>query len=505
MKEVIFLHLPELLLLLGVVVNTYNITIEKGTTSFFRRILIQNYLFIFILLAVVLYTLNSLVIVDNTIILDTFNTIHAFKVNKTTQLLKIILCASYLVMNIIVTSLSNIDKEVKLDHILVLNILILNSFFIIGSNNFIELLLCLEINTVAFLILSTTKNYQLGAIESAFKYFLVSAVSAAFYLLGVFVLWSLSGHIRFEDIRLFLLTDALISEFNLYSSLGVILIISSLLLKLGFYPMHKFIVDFYGNAPFIFLPFFQVFGQLPILIITFFLFNNVNAPLDNFMFSIPLVFFGLANIIVGTIVGSDQDSFKRYIANSSIQFNGLSILLLALLEGDVITVFVNYLESYLLSYFALMLFLASFQTGGTKQHEHKFLIDCSYEMTSLNLNYMYRFVLFLLLVAITGIPLTFLFLSKSLFFVLILDDFAALFIVVVLVFLTVYLLQYYITFFIAFMSSEREKFIALYVPDTHKLTFLLHFILLFLNIICTFLHSDFGVIVSYLSEIAILF
>jgi hypothetical protein len=55
------------------------------------------------------------------------------------------------------------------------------------------------------------------------------------------------------------------------------------------------------------------------------------------------------------------------------------------------------------------------------------------------------------------------------------------------------------------MSSEREKFIALYVPDTHKLTFLLHFILLFLNVICTFLHSDFGVIVSYLSEIAILF
>jgi NADH:ubiquinone oxidoreductase subunit 2 (subunit N) len=213
MKEVIFLHLPEMLLVLGVIINTYSITIEKSTISLFKRLLIQNYLFIFILFGVILYTLNSLILVDNTIVFDTLNVIHAFKVNKTTQLLKIILCSAYLVMNILVSSLSIFDKEVKIDHILVLNFLILNSFFIIGSNNFIELLLCLEINTVAFLILATTKNYQLGSIESAFKYFLISAVSAAFYLLGVFILWSISGHIRFEDIRLFLLTDAFLAEF----------------------------------------------------------------------------------------------------------------------------------------------------------------------------------------------------------------------------------------------------------------------------------------------------
>jgi NADH:ubiquinone oxidoreductase subunit 2 (subunit N) len=135
----------------------------------------------------------------------------------------------------------------------------------------------------------------------------------------------------------------------------------------------------------------------------FFLFNDVLLVFDNAFFTFILIIFCLFNILVGTIIGADQDTFKRFIANSSIQFHGFAVLLLLLLKGDIFVIFTNYFMAYLLGYFALIFFLNSLQNVDQNKNDLNFLSEYSFNLNSLNVSLLFRFYLFILLVSLSGI------------------------------------------------------------------------------------------------------
>lgn len=223
----------------------------------------------------------------------------------------------------------------------------------------------------------------------------------------------------------------------------------------------------------------------------FFLFKDVLLAIDNYYFTFLLLVFCLFNILVGTIVGADQDTFKRFIANSSIQFHGFAILLLVLLKGDIFLIFTNYFIAYLLGYFALLFFLNALQNVDQNKNDLNFLNEHSFNLNSLNVSFSFRFYLFILLVSLSGIPLTFLFLSKSLLFILTLEDFISIFIIFFLSFFTIFLLNFYISFFVNFLLGLKERYITTFIPLTLKLLFILSNIFVILGIITIFFVFDF--------------
>jgi NADH-quinone oxidoreductase subunit N len=167
--------------------------------------------------------------------------INSYKINKNLQIVKLILLISYFLLSVIITKKVKIgERDIKIDQLILLDLLVLNAFFLISTQNFIELLLTLEINNVLFIILSTTKNFQLSATEAAFKYFFIGALTTSFYLLGVFILWNVTGQLQFNEIKLFLLHNLEFDSQNLFLILGLVFIFVSFLLKLGFYPCISF-------------------------------------------------------------------------------------------------------------------------------------------------------------------------------------------------------------------------------------------------------------------------
>lgn len=238
------------------------------------------------------------------------------------------------------------------------------------------------------------------------------------------------------------------------------------------------------------MPFFQIFGQLPILVIIFFLFNDFLLFLNNSYFIFFLIFFSLINILIGTIVGSDQDTIKRFIANSSIQFNGFAILLLSLLKSDIFLIFTNYYIAYLLGYFSLIFYLNALTEKNLNKIEFQNLNEITLGINSLNISFTLRFFLFILLVSLSGIPLTFLFISKSLLFFLIIEDITIYFILFFLCFITIFLLNFYITFFVNFLLGLKERFIITFLYEKNKLLFTFSLTFLILGIIIIFFIYD---------------
>jgi len=107
--------------------------------------------------------------------------------------------------------------------------------------------------------------------------------------------------------------------------------------------------------------------------------------------------------LIGTINGSDQETIKRFIANSSIQFHGFAILLLSLLRGDIFLVFTNYYVAYLIGYFALIFFLNSFQNIELNKIDINNLNELAFNLNSFNVSLIFRFILFILLDSLSGI------------------------------------------------------------------------------------------------------
>lgn len=153
------------------------------------------------------------------------------------------------------------EKDIKIDQLILLDFLVLNSFFLISTTNFLELLLTLEINNILFIILSTTRNFQLSSTEAAFKYFFISALTTSIYLLGVFILWSITGQLAFDEIKVYLFHYLEHQTTGLFFNSWFHFNFCIFFIKVRFLSIHKFLIDFYGNVPFIFLPFFQIFGQ----------------------------------------------------------------------------------------------------------------------------------------------------------------------------------------------------------------------------------------------------
>jgi NADH:ubiquinone oxidoreductase subunit 2 (subunit N) len=206
----LYLNFCEIFLSIIIFLKILLIVIEKYY-SIINRILIQNNFIIFFIsffsIIVLLPIIGPLNLVNSSLI-NLINFINIAKLNKSILLIKLILILCYFLLNfLILKKLKNSEKEIKFDQILILDFLILNSFFLISTTNFFELLLCLEINNIIFLILATTKNFQLNAIEAAFKYFFLGALTTTLYLLGVFFIYYSTGLIYFDEIKLFLLQE----------------------------------------------------------------------------------------------------------------------------------------------------------------------------------------------------------------------------------------------------------------------------------------------------------
>jgi NADH-quinone oxidoreductase subunit N len=214
------------------------------------------------------------------------------------------------------------------EYYLLLLLAALGSAVLVVSQHFLTLFLGLEILSLSLYILIAYLYQRRQCIEAGVKYLILAAVSSAFLLFGMALIYNATGTMEF----------ALIPQRLAITRAGSMLVFSGLALmqvglgfKLAVVPFHMWTPDVYQGAPAPVTAFIATIskGGMFALILRFFI------TFDIYKYDVLLLIFSIiavASMFTGNWLALQQQNVKRILAYSSIAH--LGYLLVAFLAGQ---------------------------------------------------------------------------------------------------------------------------------------------------------------------------
>ncbi len=115
------------------------------------------------------------------------------------------------------------------------------------ANNFLSLLVAMELMTIPsyYLIMARLNSIT---VEATAKYFFNGALSTGFFLIGILVIYAITGDLNFFSINKVFINPE--TSFKLlFFAFGFIAILSAIGFKMSFAPYHFYAADVYTGAP----------------------------------------------------------------------------------------------------------------------------------------------------------------------------------------------------------------------------------------------------------------
>jgi NADH-quinone oxidoreductase subunit N len=218
---------------------------------------------------------------------------------------------------------------------------------ICSSLDLVAVYLCLELQTLAFYILTTFQVSSSFSTEAGLKYFLLGAISSALLLFGVSFVYGFSGTTNLEDLAI-LNIQHISSDYASVSVIlqgGLLLFSLGLLFKLGAVPFHLWLPDVYEGAPSSVTTLFAVVPKLSIFVVLLRLMDAVHLPMMQGVFLV-LAFLSL---VLGSMLALFQKKLKRLLAFSGISHVGYALLALSTNTIDGMSATLIYLVFYILT------------------------------------------------------------------------------------------------------------------------------------------------------------
>jgi NADH-quinone oxidoreductase subunit N len=183
--------------------------------------------------------------------------------------------------------------------------------------------LALEILSLSVYVLTGLRRTELASTEGAFKYFLLGAVSSAFFLYGMAFAFAVGLTTRLDGLGEVLAARAM--EANPLALAAVALLLVGFGFKISAVPFHMWTPDAYQGAPAVVTGFMSTgvkaaaFAALVrVLLSTFEPARADWAPV--------VAALAVATMVLGTVVGVVQTSLKRMLAYSSIAHGGYVLI-----------------------------------------------------------------------------------------------------------------------------------------------------------------------------------
>ena len=117
---------------------------------------------------------------------------------------KLVICFTS-VLFLLIVNISFRDEPINnnFEYIVLITISILGLFLLCSSNDLITAYLSIELQSVAFYIMSAFKRNSSYSIESGLKYFIIGSLSSAFFLFGSAIIYGCMGTLSFDDLQIF--------------------------------------------------------------------------------------------------------------------------------------------------------------------------------------------------------------------------------------------------------------------------------------------------------------
>lgn len=321
-------------------------------------------------LALILIMTCYLIINDDLLILD-FITFNSSIINDYFAFVtKFIVCLSSAIYFLIISNYLKEQKLTSFEYLIITLFAVLGLILLCSSNDLLTAYLAIELFSLSFYVLAAFKKSSIYSVEGGLKYFVVGAISSAFFLLGSSFVYGYSGSIIFSEFLTFfdkkLFQMPLFQDywattpFELLSPLdkvhliiyywyhhpdapaerastfvanietnfveiGLLLILFSLFIKLALAPFHLWSLDVYEGSPTSATFFFAVISKLSIFVLLTRLCYK-SFPRLNELWQFYSLLLAILSIFVGAFGGLKQRKLKTLLAYSSIAHMGYILL-----------------------------------------------------------------------------------------------------------------------------------------------------------------------------------
>ena len=293
---------------------------------------------------------------------------------------------------------------------LLLLIATLGAIIMVSSNHFISAFLGLETLSISLYGMIAypvhSKEAAKFPLEASVKYLVLSAVSSAFILFGIALLYAQTGTLQFSDLTIAGGTQL---SGDSYYVATLALLFAGVGFKLSLAPFHMWTPDVYEGAPLPATTFLATVGKAAtmVLLLRFVIASNALtfAPLVGVIAVIAVL-----SILAGNVLALVQENLKRILAYSSIAHMGYLLIALIALSNASTPLGIEAISFYLIAY--LVMSLGAFGVAtvvSSSEKEHDFVAD--YQGLFWREPWL-ALLLTAMLLSLAGIPLTVGFIGK---------------------------------------------------------------------------------------------
>jgi len=225
--------------------------------------------------------------------------------------------------------------------------------FAASSNDFAMLFVSIELITITFYVLTSFTRGKVAALEAGVKYLILGALSSAFMIYGIALVWGTTGKFNFTELAM---VSPNFGENKLYL-FGVLFILVGLGFKIAAFPFQMWTPDVYQGAPTPTTAFLAIGSKAAgFVLLLRFLFTaipSVTAHWDKL-----LIVGSAITILYGNLCAIPQRNLKRLMGYSSIAHAGYLLLGVAALTAAGQAAVLYYLSGYLFTTLAAFAVIA---------------------------------------------------------------------------------------------------------------------------------------------------
>jgi len=219
--------------------------------------------------------------------------------------------------------------------------------FAASANDFSLLFVAIELITVCFYVLTSFQRSRVTSLEAGVKYLILGALSSAFMVFGIALVFGITGRLNFHQIAA--VSPGFLAN-NLFL-LGLLMILAGLGFKIAAFPFQMWAPDVYEGAPLPTTAFLAVGSKAAgFALLLRVLFTAVPAVATHW--ARLFVVLSAVTMLYGSLCAIPQRNLKRLMGYSSIANAGYLLLGVAALSQSGQSAILFYLTAYLFTVMA---------------------------------------------------------------------------------------------------------------------------------------------------------
>jgi NADH-quinone oxidoreductase subunit N len=225
--------------------------------------------------------------------------------------------------------------------------------FAASANDFAMLFVSIELITVTFYILVSFQRGKLASLEAGVKYLIIGALSSAFMVFGIALIWGTTGKINFTELA------QVAPQFldNKIFLIGVLFLLAGLGFKIAAVPFQIWAPDVYQGAPTPTTAFLAVGSKAAGFVLLLRVLFTAMPAVTKHWADMLIVISGIT-ILYGNLCAIPQRNLKRLLGYSSISHAGYLLLGVAALSASGQSAIMYYLAGYLFTVVAAFFVIA---------------------------------------------------------------------------------------------------------------------------------------------------